>query len=76
MSHDAEPVARTIAIPLTPLPSGVLPGRTGWIRVALAVGEDVLLAIGVLLCIPLVILAIGTPIALALRLVLWLAGLL
>jgi hypothetical protein len=36
----------------------------------LAVAEDVLLAIAVVLCIPLVILVIGIPIALVVRLLL------
>ena len=44
-------------------------------RAALAVG-DLLTALAIVLCIPFVILAIGTPIALCLRLLLWIGGLL
>jgi hypothetical protein len=74
MSRAGALAARAVPTPLTPIRSGVLQGRTRWIRSALAVGEDVFLAIGVVLCIPLVILAIGTPIALVVRLLLWIAG--
>jgi hypothetical protein len=58
-----------------PIRSGVLQERTRWIRTALAVATDMFLAIAVVLCIPLVILAIGIPIALVVRLLLWIAGL-
>jgi hypothetical protein len=61
-------------MPLTPIRSGVLQKRPRWIRTALAVAEDVLLTIGVVSCLPLVILAIGMPIALVVRLLLWIAG--
>lgn len=44
-------------------------------RVAEVVG-DLLGAVAIVLCIPFVILAIGTPIALCLRLLLWIGGLL
>ena len=44
-------------------------------RAALAVG-DLLAALAIVLCIPFVILAIGIPIALCIRLVLWIGGLL
>ena len=44
-------------------------------RVALALG-DLLAALAIVLCIPFVILAIGIPIALCIRLVLWIGGLL
>ena len=74
MRHDADIAARTFAIPLAPLSSGVLPERTGSIRTALAVAGNVCLAIALVLCIPLVILAIGIPIALAVRLLLSLVG--
>lgn len=75
MSHDAELAARTVEMPLTLLPFGVLPERTGWMRIVRAVAADVILATGVVFCIPLVILAVGIPIALAVRLLFWLAGL-
>ena len=44
-------------------------------RAAVVVG-DLLGTLAIVLCIPFVILAIGTPIALCLRLLLWIAGLL
>lgn len=50
-----------------------VPGR---FRRAAAVVGDMLGAVAVVLCIPVVILAIGTPIVLSLRLLLWAAGLL
>ena len=43
-------------------------------RAAAAVG-DLLLGVAIVLCVPFVILAIGTPIALCLRLLLWIGGL-
>ena len=44
-------------------------------RAALAVG-DLLAALAIVLCIPFVFLAIGIPIALCIRLLLWIGGLL
>jgi hypothetical protein len=44
-------------------------------RAAVVVG-DLLGAVAIVLCIPLVILAIGIPIALGVRLLLWIGGLL
>jgi hypothetical protein len=44
-------------------------------RAASMIG-DLLGAVGLVLCVPFVILAIGMPIALGLRLLLWLAGML
>jgi hypothetical protein len=51
----------------------VVPGRL-W-RVAVVVG-DLLGAMAIVLCIPFVILTIGIPIALCVRLLLWIGGLL
>jgi hypothetical protein len=51
----------------------VVPGRL-W-RAAAAAG-DLLGAVAVVLCIPFVIVAIGIPIALCVRLLLWIGGLL
>lgn len=51
----------------------VVPGRL-W-RAAVVIG-DLFAAIGVVLCVPLVILAVGIPIALCVRLLLWIGGLL
>jgi hypothetical protein len=63
------PLARTIDSGATPMVLG--PFR----RTVLHVG-DLLGTIGIVLCIPFVILAIGIPIALCLRLLLWIGGLL
>jgi hypothetical protein len=51
----------------------VVPGRL-W-RAVVIVG-DVLAAVALVLCIPFVILAIGIPIALCVRLLMWIGGLL
>ena len=51
----------------------VVPGRLR--RAAVVVG-DLLGAVAIVLCIPFVILAIGIPIALCVRLLLWIGGLL
>jgi hypothetical protein len=45
-------------------------------RRAAGVVGDVLGAVAIVLCVPFVILAIGTPIALCVRLLLWVGGLL
>jgi hypothetical protein len=47
----------------------------GRLRRAVGVGSDVLLATAVVMCIPVIVLAIGMPIALFLRLLLWIARL-
>ena len=54
------------------------PARTvsGPFRRAAVVVGDLLGAVAIVLCIPFVILAIGTPIALFVRLLLWIGGLL
>ena len=51
----------------------VVPGP---IRRAAVVIGDLFAAVGIVLCIPFVILAIGIPIALCVRLLLWIGGLL
>ena len=51
----------------------IIPGRL-W-RATIVIG-DVLGAAAIALCIPFVILAIGTPIALCVRLLLWMVGML
>ena len=48
----------------------------GRLRRAAGAVRDLLGAVAIVLCIPFVILAIGTPIALCLRLLLWMVGLL
>jgi len=54
------------------------PARTvpGPLRRAAVVVGDLLGAVAIVLCIPFVILAIGTPIALCVGLLLWIGGLL
>jgi hypothetical protein len=51
----------------------VVPGP---LRRAAVVIVDVLGTVGLVLCVPFVILAIGIPIALGVRLLLWIAGML
>jgi hypothetical protein len=48
----------------------------GLLRRAAVVTGDLFAAVGIVLCIPLVILGIGIPIALCVRLLLWIGGLL
>ena len=51
----------------------IVPGPL-W-RAAMVIGE-LLAALGIVLCIPVVILAIGIPVALCVRVLLWIAGML
>jgi hypothetical protein len=44
------------------------------LRRAAVLGGDLMGAVAVVLCVPFVILAIGTPIALCVRLLLWVGG--
>jgi uncharacterized membrane protein len=48
----------------------------GLLRRAVLVVGDLLAAVGIVLCIPFAILAIGIPIALSVRFLLWIAGML
>jgi hypothetical protein len=48
----------------------------GPLRRAVIVFGDLLAAVGIALCFPLVILAIGTPLVLCLRFLLWIVGML
>jgi hypothetical protein len=48
----------------------------GWLRRAAAVVGELLALVGIVLCIPFVILAIGMPIALLVRFLLWIGGVL
>ncbi len=75
VSHNVELAAPAVAVPATPHRVGVLHDPTRRFRTALAVGNDVFLVIGVAFCIPIVILALGIPITLVVRLLFWLAGL-
>ncbi len=61
-----------LAAPFDQTRALVVPGP--FRRAAVVVG-DLLGAVAVVLCIPLVIFAIGIPIALSVRLLLWMAGL-
>jgi hypothetical protein len=58
---------------LKPAPRLVLPGR---LQQAAGFGVDLLLMLGIIFCIPFVILGLGIPIALGLRLLLWITGML
>jgi hypothetical protein len=69
--HAATLTSAALATALDPVI--VVPGRL-W-RSAVAIG-DVFAAMGLALCIPFAIVAIGTPIALFVRLLLWMFGLL
>jgi hypothetical protein len=48
----------------------------GFLRGAALIIGDLLGAVGIALCIPFVILAVGIPVALCVRLVLWITGML
>jgi hypothetical protein len=69
--HTATLTGGALATTLDPII--VVPGRL-W-RSVVAIG-DVFAAMGLVLCIPFAIVAIGTPIALFVRLLLWMFGLL
>lgn len=71
-----EDVALTRAAFATTFNQAQPPVVRGPFRRAAVVVGDLLGAVAIALCIPLVILAIGTPIALCVRLVLWIGGLL
>lgn len=60
----------------TPLNQARPVAVAGWFRRPAAVAGDLLGLLAIVLCIPFVILAIGIPIALCGRLLLWLGGLL
>ena len=62
-----------LATPVAQARPVIVPGSLR--RAALVIG-DVLAAAGIVLCIPFVILAIGIPIALFVRFLLWIAGML
>ena len=59
-----------------PNPTAVGEREPGLLRRAAGVAGDLMGVVAVVFCIPLVILAIGTPIALFLQLLLWIGGLL
>ena len=61
-----------------PMPVALTPNAVdaGVVRRAAVIIVDLLAAVSLLLCVPFVILAIGIPIALGLRFLLWIAGLL
>lgn len=46
----------------------------GWLRRAAGVGGELLALMGIVFCVPFVILTIGIPVALSVRLLLWAAG--
>jgi hypothetical protein len=60
----------------TPLDEATAVAVPGAFRRAASVVGEVLGGIGLVLCVPFVLLAIGTPFVLCVRLVLWVSGLL
>jgi hypothetical protein len=73
--HYAEP-ALSRARTLTPVMPPVPPGAIAQLRHAVAIAGDGFLAVGIVFCIPFVILAIGIPIALGVQVLLWMGRLL
>lgn len=71
--EDTTPTRAVLPTAFDHAPALVVPGP--WQRVAAVVG-DLLGGLVMLLSIPLAILAVGVPLALCVRLVLWLGGLL
>lgn len=71
--EEATPTRAVLGTTLNEARPLVVPGRL-W-RAAVVV-VDLLAAVAIVLCIPFVILAIGIPIALCVRLLLWIGGLL
>lgn len=69
--QDATFARTALATPCAQAEALALPG--GVRRAAVVVG-DLLWAVAIVLCVPVVILAIGTPIALCVRLLLWVGG--
>lgn len=69
--QDATFARASLAAPCTQTEALALPGA--FRRAAVVVG-DLLWAVAIVLCVPVVILAIGTPIALCVRLLLWVGG--
>jgi hypothetical protein len=76
MSATAIPHSRFSAPGAGTLAGAPIHDATPWLRRAVGVAGDVLLMTAVVLCVPFVILAIGTPIALFVQLVLWMVRLL
>jgi len=71
--EDATLARTSVATPFTDAGPRVVPGP--FRRAAVVVG-DLLGVMAIVLCIPFVILALGMPIVLGVRLLLWLGGLL
>ena len=71
--REATLTSAPLAIALNLAPPLVVPGP---IRRAAAVGGDLLSLAGIVFCIPFVILGLGIPIALCVRLLLWIVGVL
>lgn len=68
-----QPMTNSLPMPVALTPNAV---DAGVVRRAAVIIVDLLAAVSLLLCVPFVILAIGIPIALGLRFLLWIAGLL
>ena len=67
------PATLTLATAVERATPVIVPGFFGR---AAVVASDILTAAGVVLCIPFVILAVGIPVALSMRFLLWIAGML
>lgn len=69
--RSAAPAVGTLEMPLDAVRAFRVPGPLR--RAAIVLG-DLLALMGLVLCLPFVILAIGTPIVLFVQLLLWIAG--
>jgi len=67
------PTSGGLATPISPVPPLAVPG---WLRRAAGVVGELLTLVSIVFCMPLAILAIGIPIVLCARLLLWLGGML
>ena len=73
MSGPREATLTSEPLTITPIPTPRLMVPRG-LRRTVEIAGDLLGLIGIVLCIPAVILAIGLPIALGIRLLLWIVG--
>jgi hypothetical protein len=64
----------TLEVPLDAVRAFRFPGPSGPLRRAAIVLGDLLALTGLVLCLPFVILALGTPVVLFVRLLLWISG--
>lgn len=78
MSLDATSGPREVMVTRAAFPTTFSPGPLivipEWLRRVAGLGGDLIAAVGIVICIPLAVLAIGIPIALCVRLLLWILG--